>query len=53
MHYNELQLRSAEVGAMEMNFEQRADDAVAKAGWIKGQTGLEKEGWHQRHDWPW
>jgi hypothetical protein len=30
--YNKLQSRSAEVEAMAMNFEQRAADAVAKAG---------------------
>jgi hypothetical protein len=35
MHYNELQARSAEVEAMAMNFEQRAADAVSKAG-LKG-----------------
>jgi hypothetical protein len=32
MHYNELQLRSAEVEAMEMNFQKRVADEVAKAG---------------------
>jgi hypothetical protein len=42
MHYNELQSRSAEAEAMAMNFEQRAAGAVAKKGWIKGQTGPEK-----------
>jgi hypothetical protein len=53
MHYNELQSRSAEVEAMTMNFEQRVAGAVAKAGLIKGQTGPEEGGWHQRHDWTW
>jgi hypothetical protein len=32
MHYNELQLRTAEVKAMAMKFEQRVADEVAKAG---------------------
>jgi hypothetical protein len=32
MHYNELQLRSAEVEAMGMNFQKRVAGAVAKAG---------------------
>ena len=33
MHYNELQLRSVEVEAMAMKFEQRVADEVAKAGY--------------------
>jgi hypothetical protein len=32
MHYNEIQLRSAEVEAMGMNFQKMVADAVAKAG---------------------
>jgi hypothetical protein len=42
MHYNELQSRSAEVEAMAMNFEQRAADAVAKAG-LRAKPGPKKE----------
>jgi hypothetical protein len=53
MHYNELQSRSAEVEANQMNFEQRLADAVAKKGSVKGQTGAEEEAEHQRHDWTW
>jgi hypothetical protein len=41
MHYNELQSRSAEVEAMAMNFEQRAADAVAKAG-LRAKPGPKK-----------
>jgi hypothetical protein len=40
MHYNELQLRSAEVEAMIMNFEQRVAGAVAKAGLTPSLLGL-------------
>jgi hypothetical protein len=42
MHYNELQSRSAEVGAMAMNFEQGVADAVAKAG-LRAKPGPKKE----------
>ena len=52
MHYNEIQSRSAEVEAMEMNFEQRVDDAVAKAG-LRAKPGPKKEVGIQRRDWPW
>jgi hypothetical protein len=38
MHYNELQLRSAEVEAMGMNFQKMVADAVAKAGFHKRQN---------------
>jgi hypothetical protein len=50
MYYNELQSRSAEVEAMQMNFEQRLAGAVAKA---RLRAKPEEEAEHQRHDWPW
>jgi hypothetical protein len=53
MHYNELQSGSAEVEAMASNFQKMVADERSRKGWIKGQTGPEKGGWHQRHDWPW
>jgi hypothetical protein len=43
MHYNELQSRSAEVEAMEMDFEQRVADAVAKGG-LRAKPGPKKKG---------
>jgi hypothetical protein len=42
MHYNELQSRSAEVEAMQINFEQRLADAVAKAR-LRAKPGPKKK----------
>jgi hypothetical protein len=42
MHYNELQSRSAEVEANQMNFEQRLAGAVAKAR-LRAKPGPKKK----------
>jgi hypothetical protein len=42
MHYNELQSRSAEVEAMQMNFQQRLAGAVAKAR-LRAKPGPKKK----------